>query len=186
MGVTSAGQPKIDLWDSFWPAGGYYWTVIPVFIANSRSDPTKLEYRDIQLPEDVCRAGGAVRFGKIGKPVVTGDKSPYVSGLSTAGKLAGAKSGSQLFYGFPLVAWEPVFGAQQYEVQWSRTLNPWLPESAVAVTTPSTAVVLPLTPGRWFYKVRGLNESLPKKPEMTWSKPISVRIARPRFRIVRH
>jgi len=185
LGVTGAGQPKIDLWDSFWPAGGYYWTVIPIFAGNSRSDPSVLEYRDIQLPEDVCRAGGAVRLGKIGKPVVTGDTAPYVSGLTTAGKLVGAKSGSQLFYGYPLVAWEPVFGAQQYEVQWSRTLNPWRPDSALPVTTPATSAVLPLKPGRWYYRVRGLNESLPRKPEMTWSKPVSLRIARPRFKIVK-
>ena len=151
----------------------------------NRATSPRPMYRDIQLPEDVCRAGGAVRLGKIGKPVVTGDTAPYVSGLTTAGKLVGAKSGSQLFYGYPLVAWEPVFGAQQYEVQWSRTLNPWRPDSALPVTTPATSAVLPLKPGRWYYRVRGLNESLPRKPEMTWSKPVSLRIARPRFKIVK-
>jgi hypothetical protein len=84
----------------------------------------------------------------------------------------------------PLVAWEPVYGANEYEVQWSRSLNPWRPDAA-PLTTPATAAVLPVKAGRWYYKVRGLNPSLPKKPEMTWSKPVSLRVARPRFRIVK-
>jgi hypothetical protein len=176
------GSGKIDLWDSFWPEGGYYWTVVPVFMNAPSGDA--IEYRDIQLPEDVCRAGSSVRFGKIGKPVVLGDnKAPYISGLSPTGKLVGAKKGSQSFYGYPLVAWEPVYGAHEYEVQWSRTLNPWRPE-ATPLTTPATAAVLPVKAGRWYYKVRGLNPSLPKKPEMTWSKPVSLRVAKPRFRVI--
>jgi hypothetical protein len=44
--------------------------------------------------------------------------------------------------------------------------------------------VLPLKAGRWHYRVRGLNYMLPAKPEMTWSKAVSVKIAKPRFRIV--
>jgi hypothetical protein len=184
LGGTPAA-PKIDLWDTFWPEGGYYWTVVPVDIDFKRDSTTDLEYRDIQLPEDVCRAGGAVRFGKIGKPVVLADNNaPYISGLSPAGKLVGAKKGAHTFYGYPLVAWEPVYGAHDYEVQWSRTLNPWRPEGT-PLATPATAAVLPVTAGRWYYKVRGLNPSLPKRPEMTWSKPVSVRVAKPRFRIVR-
>ena len=135
-----------------------------------------IEYRDIQLPEDVCRAGGSVRFGKIGKPVVLADNNaPYISGLSPDGKLVGAKKGSQSFYGHPLVAWEPVYGAHEYEEPWSRS-EP-LAARGHAATTPATAAVLPVKPGRWYYKVRGLNPSLPKKPEMTWSKPVSLRVA---------
>jgi hypothetical protein len=170
---------SIDLWDSSWPGGGYYWTVIPLMTGVT-------PYRDIQLPEDVCRAGGAVHFGKIGKPVVTGDSAPYVSGLSPDGKLVSAKSGSQKFYGFPFVAWEPVYGAQEYEVQWSHTRNPCRPASAVPAKTAATAAALPLTPGRWYYRVRGLNYSLVARPEMTWSKPVVLHIAKPRYKIVKH
>jgi hypothetical protein len=185
-GNTGAGNaPKIDLWDTFWPEGGYYWTVIPVFITPKRDNPEALEYRDIQLPEDVCRAGGAVRFGKIGKPVTTGDKAPYVSGLSTAGKLVGAARAKPTFYGQPIVAWEPVYGAHEYEVQYSRTLNPWRNEAKIALTTPATAAVLPVSPGRWYFRVRGLNFSLPKKPEMTWSQPVVLRISKPRFKVIK-
>jgi hypothetical protein len=177
--------PKIDLWDTFWPEGGYYWTVIPVLIANKRDDPEAVEYRDIQLPEDVCRAGGAVRFGKIGKPVTTGDKAPYISGLSTVGKLVGATRGNPVFYGQPIVAWEPVYGAHEYELQYSRTLNPWRNEAKTKLATPATAAVLPVSPGRWYYRVRGLNYSLPKKPEMTWSQPVVLRVSKPRFKIIK-
>ncbi|HYZ18790.1 MAG TPA: hypothetical protein VE615_04555 [Gaiellaceae bacterium] len=180
----SGNAPKIDLWDTFWPEGGYYWTVIPVVIGPKRDNPEALEYRDIQLPEDVCRAGGAVRFGKIGKPVATGDRAPYVSGLSTAGRLVGATRANPTFYGQPIAAWEPVYGAHDYEVQYSRTLSPWRNE-AKAGTTPATAAVLPVSPGRWYFRVRGLNYSLPKKPQMTWSQPVAFRVAKPRFRVIK-
>jgi hypothetical protein len=85
---TSGNTPKIDLWDTFWPEGGYYWTVIPVFMTNKRDNPEALEYRDIQLPEDVCRAGGAVRFGsdrfrprtrKYQRPGLTGSTKPEMT-----------------------------------------------------------------------------------------------------------
>ncbi len=79
------GAGKIDLWDSSWPEGGYYWTVVPVYMKTTTGDG--IEYRDIQLPEDVCRAGGCdvARFRKIGKPVVLADNNaPYISGLSPA------------------------------------------------------------------------------------------------------
>jgi hypothetical protein len=50
--------------------------------------------------------------------------------------------------------------------------------------TPATATVFPQRRGVWYYRVRGLNPSLPKKPEMTWSKPVRIALAGPRFRIV--
>jgi hypothetical protein len=173
-----------DLWDTYWPSGGYYWTVVPVFPRQDPADASKImEYRDIQLPEDVCRAGGAARFGKVSKPVLVGDKSPYVSGLSPAGKLVPARRAVPSFYGAPLIAWEPVVSASEYEVQWSKKLNPWRTQPG-ALKTGATSAVLPLTAGRWYYRVRGLNYMLPAKPEMTWSKPVGLRIAKPRFRVV--
>jgi len=174
-----------DLWDTFWPSGGYYWTVVPVFARPDPADPTKiLEYRDIQLPEDVCREGGAARFGKVSKPVVVGDKSPYVSGLAPDGrKLVAASKAIPSFYGPPLVAWEPVSAAQEYDVQWTRSLNSWSPTNALK--TSATSAVLPLKSGRWYYRIRGLNPLLPGKPEMTWSKAVALKIAKPRFKIVR-
>lgn len=182
---ADAATTGVDLWDTYWPSGGYYWTVVPVFPRPNPVDgSTIMEYRDIQLPEDVCRAGGAARFGKVSKPVLVGDKAPYASGLSPAGKLVPAKRTIPAFYGAPLVAWEPVLGAHEYEVQWSRKLNPWRTEPT-PLKTGATSAVLPLTVGRWYYRVRGLNYMLPAKPEMTWSKPVNVRIAKPRYKIVK-
>jgi hypothetical protein len=174
-----------DLWDTFWPSGGYFWTVVPVFPVPDEVDTSKIkEWRDIQLPEDVCRAGGAVRFGKVSKPVLVGDKWPYATGLSPEGKLVPAKKATPVFYGPPLIAWEPVAGAQEYEVQWSRSVNPWRTEGA-PLKTGATSALLPLTAGRWYYRVRGLNPFLSGRPEMTWSKAVSVKISKPRFKIVK-
>ena len=174
-----------DLWDTFWPSGGYYWTVVPVFPVPDEVDTSKIkEWRDIQLPEDVCRAGGAVRFGKVSKPVLVGDKWPYVTGLSPEGKLVPARKATPVFYGPPLIAWEPVAGAQEYEVQWSRSVNPWRSEGT-PLKTGATSALLPLTAGRWYYRVRGLNPLLSGRPEMTWSKAVPVKISKPRFKIVK-
>jgi hypothetical protein len=183
--AADAAMTGTDLWDTYWPSGGYYWTVVPVFPRPDLVDPNKIvEYRDIQLPEDVCRAGGAARFGKVSKPVLVGDKAPYATGLSPAGKLVPATTTTPVFYGPPLVAWEPVLSAHEYDVQWSRTLNPWRTEPG-ALKTGATSAVLPLTVGRWYYRVRGLNYMLPGRPEMTWSQVLSVRIAKPKFKIVK-
>jgi hypothetical protein len=185
VSAADSAPAGTDLWDTFWPSGGYYWTVVPVFARPDLADPNKIvEYRDIQLPEDVCRAGGAARFGKVSKPVLVGDKSPYATGLSPAGKLVPATKTNPVFYGPPLVAWEPVLGANEYDVQWSRTINPWRAEPG-ALKTAATSAVLPLTAGRWYYRVRGLNYMLPGKPEMTWSQALSIRISKPKFKLVK-
>ena len=178
-----AAVPKIDLWDTAWPKGGYYWQVIPVAPVPGRDAPDKLEYREVEIAEDSCRASGAVRFGKRSNAPRLGDKAPYISGLSPTGRLLSASRASQRFYGTPIVAWEPVWNAHEYEIQWSRSANPW--QTVGSVITPATATVLSVKRGVWYYRVRGLNPSLPKRPEMTWSTPVRLRIAGPRFRIVR-
>jgi hypothetical protein len=183
--AADANENGTDLWDTYWPSGGYYWTVIPVFARPDPIDNSKiLEWRDIQLPEDVCRAGGAARFGKVSKPVLVGDKAPYATGLSPDGKLVPAKKAAPVFYGTPLVAWEPVNGATTYEVQWSKSVSPWRTEG-VPIKTGATSALLPLSAGKWYYRVRGLNPLLPGRPEMTWSKSVTLRIAKPRFKIVK-
>ena len=46
--------------------------------------------------------------------------------------------------------------------------------------------LLPLKSGTWFYRVRGVNNLLPGAAKaMTWSKPQMVKVARPKFKIVR-
>ena len=161
------------------PTGRAAATTGPSCRFSQRPDPVDgskiMEYRDIQLPEDVCRAGGAARFGKVSKPVLVGDKAPYASGLSPGRQ---ARSGhthrSRLSTEPRSSPGSPSLGAHEYEVQWSRKLNPWRTEPA-PLKTGATSAVLPLTAGRWYYRVRGLNYMLPAKPEMTWSKPSASR-----------
>ena len=90
-----------------------------------------------------------------------------------------------LFYATPLVAWEPATAAQTYQVQWSKKRYPWKAESSVE--TPATALVLPLeVPGTWYYRVRGVNPSLPAGAKyMTWSAPVEIRISGNVFTVVK-
>ena len=74
-------------------------------------------------------------------------------------------------------------GAVEYEIQVSRSVSPWRAEGTLK--TGATSALLPLSPGRWYYRVRGLNPLLPGRPEMTWSKSVMLRIAKPRFKIVK-
>ena len=192
--TTARPAAKVDLWDTAWPTGGYYWTVVPVVMeqiksssdeTNSSSNPEggSFRYREIELPQDACQAGRVMRFGKSSSPVVTGGGAPYVSGLSPNGRLTSASRRSPSFYGAPLVAWEPALGANEYEIQWSRKAYPW--KRAGTITTPSTSALLPIASGTWYYRVRGLNYSLPRKPEMAWSTPVGLRSAKPVFAVVR-
>ena len=85
------GAGKIDLWDSFWPEGGYYWTVVPIYMKTTTGDG--IEYRDIQLPEDVCRAGGSVpASARSASRSCWPTTTPRTSrGSRPTGKLVGAK-----------------------------------------------------------------------------------------------
>ncbi|HSL63994.1 MAG TPA: hypothetical protein VK874_04985 [Gaiellaceae bacterium] len=177
----NVGAP-VDLWDTDWPRGRYWWTVVPV--ASVSSVAGTVEYRDLELAEEACAAGRVLAFGKTSEPVVTAASAPYASGLSPKGRLVSAVSPSSSFYGAPLVAWAPALGASSYEVQWSRTRYPFR-AAAPSLVTASTAVTLPLRPGTWYYRVRGINPSAPTAAQpMSWSDPVRVRIARPTFRIV--
>lgn len=141
-------------------------------------------YRDDELTQDACAAGRELSFSKSSDPVVTGSGStPYASGLSPDGKLVAAGAAAPRFYGQPLVAWQPIASASQYEVQWSRKLYPW--STAGSKLTWGTSITLPLTPGTWYYRVRGLDFLMQgTKPQMSWSDPIRVVVTKPRFRVV--
>ena len=244
---------KVDLWDTDWPTGRYYWTVVPVAPVISTGAATSLtqaapagsttlhvgnasgfsvgdvlavgsapateqvviqsisgttitlaaglttahpigspvglpdgsiEYRDAELTQDACAAGRFLSFGKTSEPVVTGTNAPFVSGLSPKGTLFSARRSRPTVYGTPLITWQPALGADYYEIQWSKRLDPWTP--AGKKQTAGTAATLPLGPGLWYYRVRGLNTSVPGgKPQMSWSDPAAVQVAKPRFRIVK-
>lgn len=186
-------SPKIDLPDTAWPTGGYYWTVVPVHILRKQDLPPPasggpgatipVEYRETELPQDACQAGRLMRFGKTSPPVVTSGKRPFASGLSPSGRLVSAPRSNPAFYGSPLVAWQPALGAQDYEVQWSRSVRPFRPVGSIK--TGATSALLPLQAGTWYYRVRGFNPLLPKRPQMAWSSAIKLKVAKPVFRVVR-
>lgn len=185
--TTEAGSggpwgARVDLWDTAWPNGGYYWTVVPVYWVQKSDDVTNVEWRDLELPQDACQSGRVMRFGKTSSAVVASSTAPYASGLSPKGKLASAGGQKPSFYGTPLVSWEPALGADSYEVQWSKTGYPWKTDGKAE--TGSTALMLPVEPGTWYYRVRGLNNSLPKKPQMTWSLPVQINVSKPEFKVV--
>jgi hypothetical protein len=250
VGSTSP-FPPIDLWDSDWPTGRYYWTVMPVEAKASQDIATTLttagvigattinvgnasgfaagdalivgkdatlenvvvtavsantltlggglrffhaagdtvakpagsiEYKDTELTQDACSSGRVLTFGKSSEPVVTATKAPYVSGLSTNGKLYAALGTRPTVYGPPLVAWEPALAAVDYEIQWSKSPSAFPKENDKI--TPSTSFVLPVTPGTWYYRVRGLDYAVPNKAQMSWSDTVALRVSRPRFRVV--
>ena len=181
---AALAPPLIDLWDNGWPENRYYWTVVGVKMRSGVADANSIEYQDVELPQDACAAGRVSTFGKVSEAVVTTSGGPYVTGLSPAGTLFSAARKRPIVYGNPLVAWRPALGADRYEVQWSRKAYPWAKTGTVE--TPATSTVLPLAKtGTWYYRVRGISLALPEGGrQMSWSKPVAVRVSGPRFRIV--
>jgi hypothetical protein len=267
---TETGAP-VDLWDSGWPNGRYYWTVVGVearhvavlttyltsparpgtssitlkgttgfspgtvvrigtgtteeFVLLGELTPQsaellsplefehptgemvsyvkdEVEYRELESPQDACEAGRVGTFGKVSEPALTGGGAPYVTGLSPKGRLVQAASTKPSFYGTPLVAWQPALGADQYQLQWSKTKYPWRPYDTVTkqryekftyatsalldrtVTTPTGPGRGPLPAGIWYYRVRGVDFALPGGARaMSWSDPVTIRITKPVFRI---
>ena len=182
-GSAISSSTWLDLWDRKWPGGAYYWTVVPVTWFVNPLEDNAFEYQDIELPQDVCAAGRVGAFGKASDPIPTANKKAYVTGLSLSGRMTSASASlSPRFYGTPLVAWTPVIGADSFEVQWSRTRYPW--RTVGTVSTPSTSAVLPLKPGVWYYRVRGIDLQMPSSSQgMAWSSVRTLRIAKPVFRV---
>jgi hypothetical protein len=172
----------VDLWDSGWPTGRYYWTVVPVREVVSG---TGLQYIDAEVPQDACAAGRVSEFGKASQPATTSVTRPYASGLSPLGELVAAQSATPSFYGAALVAWLPALGASGYEVQWSKTRYPWTSASTTPLVTAGTSALLEgLSPGTWYYRVRGIDPYIPGPvKQMTWSKPVRIKLVRPTFTI---
>ena len=170
---------RVDLPDLDARTTRYYWTVVPVGIRITESG--EFQYWDVEVPQDACEAGRVATFGKESQGAVTTSGSPFVSGLSPNGRLLTQAGSRPVVYSSPLVAWRPVVGATQYEVQWSRVKYPWRKRGSTK--TFATSAVLKLSPGLWYYRVRGLNGAQVGTPAMTWSAPVAVRVVRPTFRI---
>ncbi|HEX5450362.1 MAG TPA: hypothetical protein VFW85_09930 [Gaiellaceae bacterium] len=187
---SSSNGANVDLWDSGWPSGRFYWTVVPVTVEQvGVPDPTKpnsaqpIEYQDTAVAQDACESGDVMSFGKVSAPVVTSSSTPFVSGLSPNGRMVASASKVPTLHDSPLVAWEPATGAVTYEVQMSRTKYPW--RAKWDKQTDATSIVLPLGPknvGTWWYRVRGINPALPPGAQaMTWSAPVRIKISGDRF-----
>jgi hypothetical protein len=192
-GNAVADATGVDLWDSGWPNGRYYWTVVPVtvdffppFDPTSKDNP--LEYHDTAVPQDSCEAGIGMSFGKVSQPVVTAASNmPWVSGLAPNGRVVASASKVPSVHDSPLVAWQPAVGATTYEVQLSRKSYPW--KTTWSTTTAATSVVLPLgksSVGSWLYRIRGINPALPAGAQaMSWSNPVRLKITGDSFVIVK-
>jgi hypothetical protein len=192
-GNTVPDASGVDLWDSGWPNGRYYWTVVPVTVDwFPPYDPTSLdnpiEFHDTEVPQDSCERGVGMSFGKVSQPVVTAASNmPWVSGLSPDGRVIASASKIPTVHDSPLVAWEPAVGATTYEVQLSRRSYPW--QTTWKTTTAATSVVLPLgkaAVGTWYYRIRGINPALPQGAQaMSWSNAVRLRVTGDSFVIVK-
>ena len=180
---SAAASPpgaRVDLPDLNFPTTQYYWTTVPVVLTQNESG--SIEYHDAEVPQDACAAGRRQSFGKESAPVVTTAGTPFVAGLTPQGRLLASVGHKPVVYGTPLVAWQPAKAATGYQIQWSHKLYPWKP--AGSKSTFSTSAVLKLKPGRWFYRVRGLNAGALGLPYMSWSSPVQVTVAKPTFRLL--
>jgi len=184
--IDLAKRAKIDLWDSNWSSGRYYAVAVPVVVRSTADDKGKvtgITYEDVEYPQDACEQGRMVTFGKSSESaslLVRG--VPSATGLSPGGRLFSAVHPAPKFYGSPLVTWEPATSAVSYEVQWSRNNARW--HTRGTIKTASTSTMLPLTPGKWYYRVRGVNDSLPGNQLMSWSRPTLLVVTPPSFGIV--
>jgi len=140
------------------------------------------------VPQDVCAAGRVQRVGIESQPSLTSAQTPFATGLSSTGRLTSAVTNSK-FYGSPLVAWTPAYNADLYEIQYSKTSYPFKaeidPRSTVrGFLTFDTSDVLPLTSGTWYYRVRGIDFSLPTGvQQMSWSDPQKLVVSPPTFKV---
>jgi hypothetical protein len=177
---------KNSLWDLNWQTSRYYWTtvpVVPLLIIESDSGEAKVEWHDAAFGQDMCAAGEVGVFGKTSAVATEAESGvPYASGMSSSGKLAAATTSNPTFFGSPVLAWKPAPGAQSYELQWSKTAYPW--RTAGKLTTPATTALVDLPVGHWYYRVRGLDRTLPGLPGLTWSSAAEVTIVPPTFTVV--
>jgi hypothetical protein len=136
----------------------------------------RVEYRDVEFAEDMCQAGNVIDFGKASAPVIERVSGvPYVSGMGSDGNIRGAQNNVPSFYGRLVVAWQPAPGAARYQIQWSKKANPF--KAVGSVTTPATAALINPGAGVWYYRVRGVDKTLPTKARgMTWSDPQYVKV----------
>jgi hypothetical protein len=196
---TTGAEAGVDLWDSGWPTGRFYWTVVPVTAvgippkASAQAPPggaatgMPVTYQEIAVGQDACEAGDVMSFGKNSKPVVTVAGRPFVSGVAPSGRMVAAVGAKAEVYAQPIVAWEPTVGASKYQVEVSKSVYPW--HAKWRLNTPATSLVLPLTrldAGSWYYRVRAIDDSLPPGARaVAWSPPTRIKITGDRIAVVK-
>ena len=166
---------RSGLWDIDWTSTSYFWTAVPA-VPRLKPDGS-VEYQDVAFGEDHCAAGEILPFAKTSEPVT--DKAsgvPYVSGHTAAGDVRTATTAKPSFYGpRVVVAWSPAPGARKYQVQWSKSAYPFEPVGSKTVH--QTQALLDLSSRVWYYRVRGIDTTIPGTAQgMTWSDPQYVRI----------
>jgi hypothetical protein len=149
-------------------------------------------YQDMELPQEACAAGRWQRFGISSEPSLTSGAAPFATGLAPNGRLTSAAT-TPSFYGAPLIAWTPAFGADIYEVQYSKAQYPFKPEidprsQTTGILTFSTSDVLPFQNGQmagtWWYRVRGIDFNLPTGvQQMGWSDPEKLVVTKPKLKL---
>ena len=142
-----------------------------------------VHYKDVAFPEDMCAEGQVISFGKTSEVVTTTESGvSFVSGLSKSGKVVSASKQVPSFFQRIVVAWKPTVAATKYEVQFSKKKKVW--KTLKRKFTVGTQLQVKLLPGTWYYRVRGLDLTLPGRPGLTWSDPVQVTMIAPTFTIV--
>ena len=178
VGSTAASVARVDLPDIDFPATRYYWTVVPV-------EPSEAAVRrlgqliDTEVPQDACAAGGslasarraspfrrfqhAVRRGPhAGRPPARGCRQD-AGGLLDPTRGLGAGYRRDILRGAVVTDALSVAGAGlEADVLDLGRARPH--------------------PGQWYYRVRGLNQIQLRKPQMVWSAPIELTVAKPKFK----
>ncbi len=196
LGATTPGAaPKIDLPDTAWPTGGYYWTVVPVHIvlkppdtppAASLGAPAAIpiEYRESELPQDACQSGRVLRFGKTNPPVVTGAQAalrerPVPQGQARLGDPLDAvllrHAARRVAAGARRTgvrgAVEPDGRTRSSRSRTSRRRR--RRRCCRSRRAPGTTASAAST------------RSLPKQPQLAWSAPVKLKVAKPVFTVVK-
>lgn len=190
IGVTSGASADAEGGTVGGIGPGYIVLQAPLTIAHAQGEPITMpiHYYDMEMPQDVCAAGRIQRVGIASAPELTTGTAPYVTGLSSKGRLISSVR-TPAFYGEPLVSWTPAPGARAYEVQWSKTRYPFNAQTDARTggpgyMTPATSAILPLEPGTWWYRVRGFDYNLPSGAQaMAWSSAQKLVVAAPKYRV---
>lgn len=176
---------RLDLWDRKWPSGTYFWTAVRVWwLYDAKKD--RYWYMDAEEPQDACAAGRIGEFGRVSQAIPTDGRTAFITALSRTGRMSSLRvTRTRRVWGTPLVTWTPVMGAGGYELQVSRTHNPF--QVVASVVTPVTSTVLSLAPGTYYYRVRGLNPHMPAGAQqgMSWSTVRKMQIGKPSFRVLK-